>query len=279
MKTFVLVGLSLFCAACSNEVEHPEPMRSTPDFGQVTLEQWASLSRRTFYFGHQSVGADIIDGVREISAQRPEIALRVVSGSTAAVPGALNEFRVGRNEDPESKNAAIVQATSGALGPNPVLMFKYCYVDVHDKTDAAKLFERYRQTVVRLRAQHPDATVVHLTVPLMTEPSLLRYVMNKVRGMATSREENAVRAEYNRLLRAEYSGKEPIFDLAALESTRSDGTLEYGVVDGAKVPALAREWAADTGHLNVAGRRQVAEQFLATLATLPGADQQRADLR
>ena len=248
------------------------------DLNQVTAEQWTSLAERTFYFGHQSVGANIIEGVREISAQRPDIKLRVVSGSTAASPGALNEFPIGRNEDPESKNAAIVQATHGALGPKPVVMFKYCYVDIDDRTDPAKLFERYRQTVAQLRAQHPEATVVHVTLPLQTEPSMLRYVMNKVRGMSTSREENAIRAEYNRMLRAAYVGKEPVFDLAALESTRSDGTVEYGLLKGAKVPALAREWSADSGHLNAAGRKRVAEQFLATLATLP-AGAQRIDPR
>jgi hypothetical protein len=249
------------------------------DFARITPEQWASLSQRTFYFGHQSVGANIIEGVREVSAGRPEIRLRVVCGEPAASPGALNEFRIGRNEDPESKNAAIVLATNGALGPSPVIMFKYCYVDVRDKTDPGKLFESYRQTVAQLRTRHPAATVVHLTVPLMTEPSLLRYVMNTVRGRTTSREENAVRAEYNRLLRSAYAATEPVFDLAAVESTRADGSLEYGVVDGAKVPALAREWSSDSGHLNAAGRRHVAEQFLATLATLSPTGQQGSDPR
>ena len=244
-------------------------MPSIREFGQVAVEQWASLSRRTFYFGHQSVGVDIVEGVREICARRPEIPLRVVSGSSAASPGTLNEFRIGRNEDPDSKNSAMLEATDGALGPGPVVMFKYCYVDVDVKTDPAKLFEGYRQTISRIRSRHPDCTLVHLTVPLMAEPTLLRYVMNKVRGMATSREENAVRGEYNRLLRAAYAGNEPVFDLAALESTRADGTLEHGVIEGESVPALAPEWSADGGHLNAAGRWRVAEQFLATLASLP----------
>ena len=242
------------------------PMRN---FSQVTMEQWASLSGRTFYFGHQSVGADIVEGVREIGAERAEIKLRVVSGSSVPSPGTLNAFRIGRNEEPESKNAAIVETTGGVLGPRPVVMFKYCYVDVHEKTDPAKLFDGYRRTVDRLRTQQSEATLVHVTVPLTREPSLLRYAMNKLRGMATGREDNAVRDKYNRLLRATYVGKEPVFDLAALETTRADGTLEHGVIRGAKIPALAREWSADNGHLNAAGRRRAAEQLLALFATLP----------
>jgi lysophospholipase L1-like esterase len=142
-------------------------------------------------------------------------------------------------------------------------------VDVDEKTDAKSLFEQYRKTVATLRAQHPEATLVHVTLPLETEPSRLRYWMNTVRSIPTTRDENAVRADYNQLLRAAYAGKEPIFDLAALESTRADGTIEYGILNGAKIPALANEWSSDGGHLNEAGRRRIAEQFLATLATLP----------
>ncbi len=257
-------------AGCSSRPDAPG-VRTVMDVNQITAAQWQKLAQRTFYFGHQSVGADIIEGVREWAAQKPQIQLRVVSGEPTAAAGVLNEFPIGRNEDPESKNAAFIAATQGALGPQPVLMFKYCYVDVDEKTDAKKLFERYRQTVSALRARHPEATVVHMTLPLMTEPSWLRYWMNTVRSIPTHRDENAKRKAYNEMLRAAYVGKETVFDLAALESTRSDGTLEYGVLDGATIPALAAEWSSDGGHLNAAGRKRVAGQFLATLASLPDA--------
>jgi hypothetical protein len=249
------------------------------DFNQVTAEQWSTLSGRAIYFGHQSVGANIIEGVREVAAETPQIRLRVASEARVAGAGVLNEFAIGKNEDPQSKNAAIVEATKGPLGPNPIILFKYCYVDVDERTDPKGLFARYQSTVARLRSQHPEATVVHVTLPLMTEPSMLRYAMNKVRGISTHRDENAKRADYNALLRSAYNGREPVFDLAALESTRADGTLEYGVLNGVEVPALAREWSSDGGHLNAAGRRRIAEQFLATLAALPASRVPEIDRR
>lgn len=43
---------------------------------------------------------------------------------------------------------------------------------------------------------------------------------------------------YNNLLRAAYAGKEPIFDLAAMEATRPDGTPEYATVDA----SLSMRW-------------------------------------
>jgi hypothetical protein len=178
----------------------------------VSAAQWKRLSERTVYFGHQSVGANIVEGIREIEAVNPQIRLRVSSGERTAAPGVLNEFYIGRNEDPESKNDAFVAATRGAIGTQPVLMFKYCYVDVDEKTDPKKLFARYRETVEKLRAQQPNATLLHVTLPLVTEPSLARVVMNRVRGLATKREENAIRQQYNELVRATYGGKEPVFE-------------------------------------------------------------------
>ena len=152
-------------------------------------------------------------------------------------------------------------------------MFKYCYVDVDEKTDAKALFSRYQQTVAALRAKHPEATVVHTTLPLESADSTLRYYLNTVRGLPTHRTVNVIRNQYNELLRAAYAGKEPIFDLAALESTHADGTRERVAVDGKPSYALAREWTSDGGHLNAAGRRRVAEHLLIALASLrdPGA--------
>jgi hypothetical protein len=267
LERVALSVLLLVIAACSNKAQ----MTTNPpmwDFKQVTAEQWNTLSKRTFYFGHQSVGANIVDGVREIAAQRPEIQLRIVSDAPTPAAGVLNEFPIGRNEDPESKNAAMIAATQSALGPLPVVMFKYCFVDVDEAADVRSLFQHYRQTVAAVRSRHPEAVVVHVTLPLATEPSKLRYYMNTVRGIPTTRDANARRNEYNEMLRAAFAGKEPVFDLAAVESTHADGTLEYGMRDGARVPALAPEWSADGAHLNAAGRKHVAEQFLATLATL-----------
>lgn len=266
LELIAVVTLLATAVACTDGSQSTEkgPM---VDLSQVTPEQWQALSQRTIYFGHQSVGGNIMDGIRDITAAKPELRLRVVSGQTAA-PGVLNEFPIGRNEDTDSKNAGFLAATQGTLGPKPVLMMKYCYVDVEPDTDTKRLFEGYQQTVSALRAKHPDATIVHVTMPLTTDSKIGNFV-NRIRGRPTRQTRNGVRAQYNELLRAAYAGKEPIFDLAAAESTRADGTREYATVDGKTVYALARDWASDDGHLNAAGRRRAAEEMLITLASLP----------
>ncbi len=78
--------------------------------------------------------------------------------------------------------------------------------------------------------------------------------------------ENVRRDEYNRLLRATYAGREPIFDLARIESTAPDGRLVTVTWDGITVPAMAPEYTVDGGHLNALGRQRAAREFIAVLA-------------
>lgn len=275
LRLTAMLALLLAIAACSNRSDDVGPGVKA-DLKEITPEQWQRLSQRAIYFGHQSVGENILDGIRELASENPQIRLQVVSGKRSSAP-ALNEFLVGNNGDPESKNAAFLAATHGALGPQPVLMFKYCYVDTDEQTDAKLMFDRYERTIAAVRAKHPEAVIVHFTLPLVAESSLLRYYMNAVRGIPTTRDENAKRNEYNHLLRSTYEGKEPIFDLSAVESTRGDGSRVYVVVGGKPVYALAPEWTSDGGHLNAAGRRRAAEQLLITLASLSGTGGRVAD--
>lgn len=255
-------------SACSSRADHIQS-DAGPVLARITPEQWQALSKRTIYFGHQSVGENIVEGIRELAAGNPQIRINVVSGPRAdnAAP-ALHEFFVGENTNPQSKNDAFLATVSGPLPAAPVLAFKYCYVDIDENTDAQALFQRYRQTVDAVRAKHPDATIVHITMPLTADAPLRNWV-NTLRGRPNRRTWNGVRSRYNELLRSAYGGREPVFDLARLEATKSDGTEEYALVNGQKVYALADEWTSDGGHLNAAGRKLAAAHFLATLAALP----------
>ena len=81
--------------------------------------------------------------------------------------------------------------------------------------------------------------------------------------------ENQRRAEYNALLRAAYAGRQPIFDLARIESTAPDGSTVQVEWAGRESPALAAAWTDDGHHLNAEGRRRAARELIALLAALP----------
>ena len=98
-RSFLFMILLVAIAACSEQAESPAAC-TMHDLKTVSAEQWKRLSERTVYFGHQSVGANIVEGIREIEAANPQIRLRVSSDERTAAPGVLNEFYIGRNENP-----------------------------------------------------------------------------------------------------------------------------------------------------------------------------------
>jgi lysophospholipase L1-like esterase len=66
----------------------------------------------------------------------------------------------------------------------------------------------------------------------------------------------------------QYRDKEPIFDIAAVESTSPGGTRKSFNQNGKNYYVLADDYSRDGGHLNDLGKKVVAEQFLIFLARL-----------
>lgn len=223
------------------------------------------VNPRRIYFGHQSVGSDIVAGVEALRRDDRGIKVNVVqTRDFSAVAGpALVHFLVGRNEDPDSKNADFLAALDARPAPDHgVAMLKYCYVDVNGSIDPAAMFAGYERTMAEVRSRHPDLTIVHVTMPLTTVESASRATVKGLLGRQTARELARKRQAFNDLLRAKYAGKEPIFDLAEAESTLPDGSRSFFTVGTDTVYTMVPQYTTDGGHLNDAGRRRAAERFL-----------------
>jgi lysophospholipase L1-like esterase len=80
--------------------------------------------------------------------------------------------------------------------------------------------------------------------------------------------DNIKRNELNEMLLNEYLDREPIFDIAAVESTSPGGTRTSFTQNGKKYYVLADDYSRDGGHLNDLGKKVVAEQLLIFLARL-----------
>lgn len=231
-------------------------------------EAWAALVRRRVFFGHQSVGENLLAGVAELATAGSGAPLRIVEAAPPAeARPALYHARIGRNGDPSSKLADFVRRVRAAR-PDLAAM-KFCYVDVSAHTDAEALFASYRRAMSELAEALPSLTIVHVTMPLTGDRGTLFHVRTVLRGKGarSDRRMNAIRQRYNELLRAEYAAREPLFDLAAIESTGADTRPRAVRYRGAAVPVLAHEWTYDGGHLNEAGRRRAAAAFLDVLAS------------
>lgn len=237
----------------------------------LTGRDMGRLAGQKVFFGHRSVGDDIVRGLRDCMASEPELKLHIVQSADPQLEAGpvFVECQLGRNGDPQSKLEAFAAIINKGMGrEGGIAMFKYCYLDVGPSTDIPKMFEDYRQGMEALKSKYPLLQIVHITIPLTTvEPAVKAWAARVVR-QATARELNRKRCEYNRFLVQTFGARDAIFDLAEAESTHSDGRRSGFVADAREIFTLAPEFTTDGGHLNEAGRRIAAQHLLLTLAKL-----------
>jgi hypothetical protein len=234
----------------------------------IGAARWSVIAGRTVYFGHQAIGSDVVAGVEGI-AQEYALPLRFIkTREPATVAGpAFVHFLAGQSRDFASKNAAVLRLLeSPTRARRPVVLLKYCYGDISSPADAATMFEAYRDTVDTIQFEHPDVTIVHSTIPLMTVESAFKSGARQFLGRPTRREGAIARHRYNELVRAEFTDTEPIFDLAKVEATQPDGTLAGFAADGRLIETLAPDNTDDGSHLNARCRSAAGEALLDVLS-------------
>ena len=246
-----------------------------PSIDDIPREYWAKLAEKKIFFGHKSVGYNMIDGIADVLNERDYIKLNVVEDcepTTFDLP-VLAHSQVGKNTDPVSKIRSFVNIMeTGAGGKIDIAFFKFCYVDIMRDSDSQEIFDGYSAALKELKKQYPDTKFLHITVPIRSVPKGLKKNLKQsvklLIGMPGALEDNMMRERYNQLLRDAYSKTEPFFDLALIESVNPDGFRCYAAKGAEKVNVMAPEYTDDGGHLNIQGRKKVAEQLLIILAEM-----------
>lgn len=227
-----------------------------------------TLATQRIVFGHQSVGDNLLAGVRVLDTS----GLLMRSGQAAPWPSSapgISHFYAGENTDPLKKIAAFEAALRPGQPAADVAALKLCYVDIHAQTDIDAVFAAYQQAVERLRVQRPNLRLVHITVPLTTVQTGWKATVKSWLGRAPyGWMENQRREAYNDRLRRTYGASGRVFDLARVEATRPDGQLHTLSWQGQAVPALYPAYTHDGEHLNPLGQQHAARAWLQTLATV-----------
>ena len=236
----------------------------------IDAATFALLHHKRIYFGHQSVGANILAGVQDIGRTDPAFALNIVE---SCKPDAYNKpvlghSRIGRNHDPRSKIDAFSEALGAGLGNKAdMALLKFCYVDVTDGSDYTGLFDYYRSVMTQLARAYPHTQLIHVTLPVTVMPNLLRRIVGNLRRRPNrAAHDNLARAEFNRLLTQAYAEAAPVFDLAGVESTTASGRAVRYSLHGREFRTLVPSYSSDGRHLSESGRRVVASEFLHFLA-------------
>lgn len=267
MAVGAVLFFALFLEACESPHMDSHPGQ-LPSFRELGVGAAESLTHRSIFFGHQSVGDNLLQGMVSVGREHPAWNLRITKAADTPHPRGpvLVHARVGKNGDPDSKMQAFARYLESAQAPYDIAFFKFCYVDVTAATDPDRLFSTYEKTMTDLRARFSITRFIHVTVPLSAIETGPKAWFNRVRGHPSTVDHNRQRDRYNQLLRSRYAGREPIFDLARVESTTPDGYAHTWTTRGVTVPALVAEYTSDGAHLNALGQRISAEQLLITLA-------------
>jgi hypothetical protein len=237
--------LFLLCSACAIEPGDVSDMSNE----QLAKDLKAIRNARVF-FGHHSVGQDVLDGLRILSHE-------------VGVDLTIDDAPIGENKQPLGKMEAFAERARGA----DLALMKLCYVDFDPHTDVDGLLAKYRETVERIRDSSPNTRLLHVTTPLTTRQSDIKSRINRTIGRLVWEDQaNKKRLAYNDGIRALFA-EDPIFDLADVESTRPDGEREQYDVDGKPVPMLWPGFSRDHGHLNENGKRVAARAFARAVAS------------
>jgi hypothetical protein len=246
-----------------------------PSIDDFPKECWGKLAGKKIFFGHQSVGFNIVDGITDIISMRDDIKLNIVESRDCSVFSrpVFAHSQVGRNMDPVSKIKSFVDIMDAGVGEKAdIAFFKLCYIDITRDSDPQEIFNLYSNALEELKERYPKTKFLHVTVPLCSTPrGIERNLKQSIKlliGKPGALDDNIKREHYNELLRSAYSGTEPLFDLALIETVNPDGYRCYAVKGEEKVHVMVPEYTEDGGHLNSQGKKKIAEQLLISLAEM-----------
>lgn len=234
----------------------------------IARSELAAVRGVRLLFGHQSVGDNILHGVRlTYEAALEPVPIIIETRENVPTGPFLGHAYVGVNAEPQRKLADFVAIIDGRLGQRvDMAVLKFCYVDITSATNVDSLFEAYVSEIEELEERHPSVRFLHATAPLTTDRSWragLRAMLGQ--GDRHGPDDNLARHRYNTLMRARYGSTGRLFDIAAVEATMEQSPMlrERG---GNQYYVLNRRFSTDAGHLSIAGSRAAAVQFLRVVA-------------
>lgn len=238
----------------------------------IPRSAWEVLSTKKIYFGHQSVGFNIIDGIRDVMKENPFIKLTIKETNDPKdfEKPIFAHSRIGQNTNPNSKCDAFSECMQKGIGKNvDIAFFKFCFVDITKRSDPDKVFGYYKNILSNLQSKYTEVQFIHVTIPLVTTQKgikawIKKFIDRPIKGY----QDNIARNQFNNFLRDEYTTTQPIYDLSLVESTYPNGYRSFFSKDNKIYFDLVPEYSDDGGHLNIIGRKLIAEQLLILLANL-----------
>lgn len=205
---------------------------TTVDVTVLSTESVSDAQALTMSFSHASVGGNLWSGLDALANENSDFSHPNWTDNNRGNPGWAAKVT-------EFEGWVVAHANEYDVFQN-----KFCFID----QDAD--FATYRDSMDGLVADYPEKTFVYWTIPLQTTGA-----------------DNALRDVFNEQVRKHCADNDlPLFDLADIESHKTDGTA---VTESGNV-ALDPDQSSDGGHLNDLGSARAAAAQWALMAQIAG---------
>ena len=262
---FIIVSFFISCSNSEKKIGDINIM------DQSVKNDLQTLEKAKIFFGHQSVGFNLIDGMADLMKEAGNNNIKIIEadGTTELPEYFFAHARAGKNTEPNTKCDAFAKfLTDDFANKLDIAFLKFCYVDMLTNDDPNAVFEYYKSVMNNIKEKYPDLTIMHLTIPLTAIQSGWKATVKKMIGREIDGyKENIKRYEYNELLKKTYKN-DPIFDLSTVESTYPDGSRQSFEMDGHTYYAMVPAYTYDGGHLNELGRQIAAKEMIHVLAEI-----------
>jgi hypothetical protein len=208
----------------------------------LSLAELDAARQVVAYFNHASIGANILDGMRDLqSLNAARYSINIQSSSGTGV--GINEYQAGSNGRPITK---IDGFASNVKDGHDAAFIKFCTGDVpcvNGDTSMETMWARYRDMMVAQQAAHPDTELVWWTIPIIARDHGLVHCNEQITW-------------FNRWVRRYVDENNlMLFDIAAIESHDPNGNP---IITPQGYEAAWPGYTYDGEHLNETGRQRVA---------------------
>ena len=270
INRYLIYIFILVLTSCTNNENNIYTMQTMENLKKVPQKKWDQLSQQRIYFGHQSVGYNMVDGMEMILKENSNIKLNIKKGKDLSIfqSPVFAHDNNGSNRDPKLKIDDFFKTIENGLGDKvDIAGFKFCYVDIESSSDVKGIFAHYKKKMDEITVKYPKVKIVHFTVPIKSLQSGVKGMIKKLLGKDIGLKDNITRQEFNELLIKEYKDQS-LFDLAKAESTYPNGKREFTEENDQNIYTMIPAFTNDGGHLSKKGKLAIGSEFLIFLAEL-----------
>lgn len=250
IKFHLYIIISSFLAySCQNE----QTTNIDKEINKMEKLEFDFLKGKKVFFGHQSVGNNMINGLNTLIENNDDLNfIKVLTIENYLKlenkdDDSLFYFihtRIGENGHPQKKiddfkkNIQILHEVDAAF-------MKFCYADIRPHSNIESIYTNYKSAHIELSNEFKNTKFIYFTVPVTAKQGTIKRVIKSIVG---KEDQNINRFKYNELLRND--SIQYLFDIAFHESnnnlSKSKG-IEY----------LKKEYTYDENHLNETGSKYI----------------------